>query len=47
LKVETDTIASIAASYTGRPVIMYVFKNGGIVFIYDIKSKCVWRHTDR
>ena len=38
LKVETDIIASIAASLTGRAVMMYVeiFKTDVIVFIGDI-----------
>ena len=48
LKVETDIIASIEASLTGRAVIlviMYVeiFKIGIIVFICDVKM-CLTSH---
>ena len=48
LKVETDIIASIAASSTGQAVIlviMYVeiFKTGVVVFISDVKT-CLMSH---
>jgi hypothetical protein len=49
LKVETDIIASIAASSTGQAVIlviMYVeiFKTGVVVFISDVKT-CLMSQT--
>ena len=45
LKAKTDIIASIAASPTGRAVIMYVkiFKNDVNVFIGDVKM-CLTSH---